>query len=78
MTPATRPSWVIGTPLGVPEEPDVYIIQHRSSGLGGTGSTGLALPSSMRSETETMVNSGCEVLKLSISSSEMGEVVESL
>src|SRR4051812_8403582 len=43
-----------GTPLGVPVEPDVYMMQHRSSGLGGTGSAGFSSPSLARASTLVM------------------------
>jgi len=50
--------WVKRTPLGVPVDPDVYMIQARSEGSGGFGSIGFAFPSSRSSSYERTVRSG--------------------
>lgn len=57
----------MGTPFGGPVEPEVYIRQKMSSGLGATTSTGFFWPSSTSSETLRILRSGCSFLSCSTS-----------
>lgn len=61
------PRWDMGTPFGGPVDPDVYIRQKRSSGLGGTGSAGFFCPSSTSSLMLRILMSGCSFLSHSTS-----------
>lgn len=46
---ATMLALEMRTPLGAPVDPDVYMMQATSSGLGGLAGTGFFAPSSMNS-----------------------------
>ena len=56
------------TPLGGPVVPEVYMMQARSSGLGGTGSTGFFFPDSRSSSYVVMVRWSWAAFRASMSS----------
>jgi hypothetical protein len=58
---------LISTPLGVPVEPDVYMIHARSSGVGGMGSAGFSSPSLTNSSKLMTFKWGCALFSFSMS-----------
>lgn len=50
--------WLNDTPLGGPVDPEVYMMQQRSSGSGGDGSTTFSSPSFLNSSKLRMFRSG--------------------
>lgn len=58
-------AWVRGTPFGGPVDPEVYMMQQRSSGDGGTGSTGFCSPNVRRSSKLMTLMSSYSVFSLS-------------
>lgn len=67
-TAATTALCLMVTPFGGPPDPDVYIMQHRSSGDGGVGSVGFSSPSLRRSSNLRTVIWSCEDFRISKSS----------